>query len=227
MSLPRSLDLPCRGCLGPTGEGSEAGLCGRCWSGLTPLDPLRCSRCALLHGGDCEGDPPWDRGDALWDYHGGRPPFGAMLVPGIKAGEAGWRRALLGRLDAALLPDWAAEAEVVVPLPTQGWRRLWRGFDLAEEAAQPVARRLGIPFHRALRKTWRAPSQTGHSESRRRRLPASAFALKNPSVWKGRRVLLMDDVWTTGTSLSRCAEALRKAGAQVDVLALFRALRMG
>lgn len=209
------------------GEGSEAGLCRRCWAGLTPLDPLRCSRCALLHGGNCEGDPPWGRGDALWDYHGGRPPFGAMLVPAIKAGEAGWRRALLGRLGAASLPDWAAEAEAVVPLPTQGWRRFWRGFDLAEEAAEAVARRLGVCADLALRKAWRARSQAGRSESRRRRLPASAFALRDPSAWKGRRVLLLDDVWTTGTSLARCAQLFRKAGAEVDVLALFRALRIG
>jgi competence protein ComFC len=214
----------CRGCLGPIGNGAEAGLCASCWSGLMPLDPLRCERCALFHGGEACPEPvAWSHGDALWDYHGGRPPFGALIVPGIKSGEQGWRRALLGRVHEAPLPSWAGEVSAVVPVPTQTWKRLWRGFDLAEEASRDMAVRLGVPMRRLLRKAWRAPSQAGRTESRRRRLSAKAFALREIGSLEGQTLLLVDDVWTTGTSLLRCAQLLADRGAEVRVLTLFRA----
>ena len=108
----------CRGCLGPVGGGSEAGLCARCWEGLAPLPEDRCPRCALLHGEDrsCPEPVAWGLGTALWDYHGGRPPFGELLLPGIKAGERGWMMALLDRARHAPLPEWAEELELVLLL---------------------------------------------------------------------------------------------------------------
>jgi predicted amidophosphoribosyltransferase len=214
----------CRGCLHPVGAGSEAGLCARCWEGLIPLDPLRCLRCALAHGeGECPDPVAWDRGDALWAYHGGRPPLGALLLPGIKQGDLGWRAALLGRLDACLLPTWIEDLEAVVPVPTHPWRRWRRGFDLAEDLAGWVAHRMGVPVLRPLRKAWRAPAQAERSAGARRRLPKKAFRLVDPGSVAGKAVLLVDDVWTTGTSLLRCAQALQGGGATVRVLTLFRA----
>jgi predicted amidophosphoribosyltransferase len=217
--------LLCRGCLGPLDGGAEAGLCGRCWSGLEPLDAVRCTRCALVHGDEaCPEPAAWDLGDALWDYHGGRPPLGALLLPAIKDGEVGWRKALLGRLAEAPLPDWAGKAELVTAAPSTFHRRLLRGFDLAEEAAQLVARRLDRPFQRLLAKGWAAGRQAARTESERRRLPKRAVAFRGPRL-SGGTVLLVDDVWTTGTTLLRCAQALQAGGAdEVRVLALFRAL---
>jgi predicted amidophosphoribosyltransferase len=175
-----------------------------------------------VHGdGDCPEPVAWSRGEALWEYHGGRPPLGALLVPGIKAGEDGWRKALLGRVAQAPLPE-LPPLDVVMPVPTQSWKRLWRGFDLAEEAAGVIAGRLSLPVRRGLRKGWRAPSQAGLTESQRRRLPAKAFHLGPGAKVDGKAILLVDDVWTTGTSLLRCARLLQGAGAQVSVLTLFR-----
>jgi predicted amidophosphoribosyltransferase len=54
-------------------------------------------------------------------------------------------------------------------------------------------------------------------------LPKRAIRLKGPAAVRGRTVLLVDDVWTTGTTLLRCAQALQAAGAEVRVLTLFRA----
>ena len=214
----------CRGCLGPIGARAEAGLCVRCWEGLVPLDPHRCPRCALGHLGEACPDPvAWERGDALWDYHGGRPALGPLLLPGLKGGELGWRAALLRRVGAAMLPAWAAEAEFIVPVPTHPWRSWRRGFDLAADLAGEVARRHGQPVKRLLAKAHTAPSQAERTEGQRRRLPRKAFRLKDPAAMEGRRVLLVDDAWTTGTSLLRCAQALVSAGAAVDVLTLFRA----
>lgn len=213
----------CRGCLGTLGAGGEAGLCGRCWEGLVPLDPLRCGRCALPHLELACPDPvAWDRGDALWDYHGGRPALGPLLLPALKAGELGWRAALLRRLAALDLPPWTAEADLVVPVPTHPWRRWRRGFDLARDLAEAVARRQGQSVRPLLAKALTAPSQAERTEGQRRRLPRKAFRLREPAAVRDRRVLLVDDAWTTGTSLLRCAQALQEAGASVDVLTLFR-----
>lgn len=221
-----TLELPCRGCLGPLDAGTEAGLCGRCWAGLLPLPPERCPRCALPHGEDrdCPDPIAWEHGDALWNYHGGRPAFGALLVPGIKAGEWGWRAALLRQVEAAALPAFALEVDVVTAVPTATWKRWRRGGDFAEDAAAVIAQRLRRPLRRLLTRLWHRPGQTGRTESERRRLPRKAFDLKGGQGLEGSSVLLVDDVWTTGTSLLRCAERLKEGGAaEVRVLTLFRA----
>ena len=217
----------CRGCLRPFQGGGEAGLCDSCWGGLLPLEPDRCPRCALPHsGGDCPDEVAWEHGDALWDYWGGSPSAGALLVPGIKVGEAGWRRSLLGRVSRAALPDWAWQTDLVTSAPPSALHRLMRGFDFAEEAARIVADSLARPYARTLARVWASRRQSQKSEGKRRRMPQKMVYVRKGADVAGKAILLMDDVWTTGTTLLRCANALKKAGAcEVMVLALFRATR--
>jgi len=227
--IPRLFDgvVRCRGCLDTLGLGAEAGLCGRCWEGLLPLPDSRCFRCALVHDEDksCPEPVAWTCGDALWDYHGGRPPFGALLVPGIKKGELGWKKALLQRLRRAHLPEWTSEVSLVTCAPTALHRRWQRGFDLAEESAKLLAKRIGAPFFSTLSKSLFSASQSERTESERRRLPRRAISLRRTAMIQGQIILLVDDVWTTGTTLLRCAQALESGGAkEVRVLTLFRAL---
>jgi predicted amidophosphoribosyltransferase len=167
----------------------------------------------------------WSLGDALWDYHGGRPPFGALLVPGIKEGELGWKGALLRRVQAATLPEWTADVDLVTWAPTALHRRWFRAFDLAEESARLLARRLDKPVVRALRKAIFSGRQASRTETQRRRLAKKSVALRADAPVLDSIILLVDDVWTTGTTLLRCAQALESGGAaEVRVLTLFRAL---
>ncbi|HWQ55631.1 MAG TPA: ComF family protein [Bryobacteraceae bacterium] len=113
--------------------------------------------------------------------------------------------------------------DLVVPVPLH-WRRRWsRGFNQSELLAQDMARRCGIPVQNIVRRTRATDVQAGLSNSRRRRNVADAFRVKAREAVAGRRILLVDDVMTTGATASACAAVLKRAGAKsVALLALAR-----
>jgi predicted amidophosphoribosyltransferase len=108
----------------------------------------------------------------------------------------------------------AARAQAVTWAPTTPARRRQRGFDQAELLARAVAHRLDLPAVALLRRL-PGPPQTGRTRAERRTLPAFA---PGPRASPG-RVLLVDDVLTTGATLSAAGRALRRAGAE-EVIAL-------
>jgi ComF family protein len=113
--------------------------------------------------------------------------------------------------------------DLVVPVPLHWGRRLRRGYDQALEISRPLARRLGLPHRRALRRRRRTGAQTERSREARRRLSADVFAAVGGGEMTGRHVLLVDDVVTTGATAAAAATSLRKVGvAQVTVAALAR-----
>jgi ComF family protein len=132
----------------------------------------------------------------------------------------------LGALLAAALPR-DERFDAVTPVPLH-WRRQWqRGFNQSELLARTIARRCAIPVIRALRRVRPTVAQAGLSNTGRRQNVAAAFRPRR-SV-EGKRVLLIDDVMTTGSTAAACALALKRAGAaKVALLTVARVdRRMG
>lgn len=113
--------------------------------------------------------------------------------------------------------------DVVVPMPLH-WRRRWqRGFNQAQLLAKAVARRRGVPIVNAVVRTRATQSQAGLSNAKRRGNVTGAFRVTSSAAVHGLRVLLVDDVLTTGATASACALALKRAGAKsVAVITLAR-----
>jgi ComF family protein len=115
------------------------------------------------------------------------------------------------------------QIDVIVPMPMHWTRRWKRGFNQASLLAKVVGRRTGIPVSAAVRRKRSAPPQAGLSSSERRKNVSGGFSPAPGSSLRGKRVLLVDDVLTTGATASACAKTLKRAGAaHVSVLALAR-----
>lgn len=112
-------------------------------------------------------------------------------------------------------------AEVVVPVPLH-WRRRWRrGYNQSEALARALAERLGLPCRSGwLRRIRATPLQTQQTPSDRRQNVRGAFRAAAVSALRGKTVLLVDDVLTTGSTCSEAARALRAAGARRVVVAV-------
>ncbi len=122
--------------------------------------------------------------------------------------------------------DLLAEADAIVPVPLHPFRLLGRRYNQAAEIARPLSRLSGVTYlPDALVRVRATESQGGKSGSGRRRNVAAAFDVPAARVKQvaGRRILLIDDVMTTGATVEGCARALLKAGASaVDVAVVAR-----
>jgi ComF family protein len=128
----------------------------------------------------------------------------------------------LSRAAAELLE----EAEAIVPVPLHPMRLLHRRYNQAAEVARPLARLSGVPYlPDALVRRRATESQGGKSGPHRKRNVAGAFDVpdRRKAQVEGRRILVIDDVMTTGATAEGCARALKQAGAvRVDVAVLAR-----
>ncbi|MGP0071061.1 MAG: ComF family protein [Bryobacteraceae bacterium] len=147
------------------------------------------------------------------------------LIQLFKYGRIPTLSAPLGRLLARALPR-EQSFDVIVPMPLH-WRKRWqRGFNQAELLAREIGRRTHVPVQMALRRVRNTPAQAGLTSAKRRLNVSGAFRAKKRASIDGRRVLLIDDVMTTGATAASCARALKGAGArQVTLLTLARADR--
>lgn len=127
---------------------------------------------------------------------------------------------------AASLP--AAPSEMtVVPVPLHAARLKERGFNQSLLVARPLAKRLkaGLSYDNLFRARPTEP-QVGLKSQERAENIKGAFNLKNSATFKDRKILLIDDVYTTGATIKECSKVLKKAGAEVYALTLARALKL-
>jgi ComF family protein len=158
-----------------------------------------------------------------------RPPADD-LVHALK--YEGWRElaALMGDAVARLVPEGEAlrsQRTVVVPVPTTAERMRGRGYNQAELLAARVAEARGMPLRRALVRPGARRSQTALTPAERRENVRGAFAPAPDArdAVEGARVLLVDDVLTTGATASEAASVLADVGAErVTLLTYARAL---
>ena len=126
----------------------------------------------------------------------------------------------LGKLMLTALPR-DRSFDVIVPMPLHWMKRWRRGFNQSELLARQVSRRWNVPVKHMVRRTRNTGAQAGLSNAKRRENVSRAFRA-NGAV-KGKRVLLVDDVMTTGATAGACARALKRAGAvHVTLLTLAR-----
>jgi ComF family protein len=113
-------------------------------------------------------------------------------------------------------------------VPLHRWRLLRRRYNQAALLSQALSRQCGVPYQPdLLKRRRRTPSQSGRSRTGRDRNVRGAFALApaDKGRLRGSRVVLIDDVFTTGATVSACARTLKRNGAaRVDVLTLARVL---
>ena len=209
--------------------------CPRCGSQVAPHAATE-KGCAA-----CRGRPfAFRRAVAPFRYEG----IVRDLILAFKLGK----RPSLAYVLGALLCDRLAEGgltqvvDVVVPVPLHWWRRTQRGFNQARLLALEVGARFGLPVAlRLLRRGRATSSQTGFSRLGRQANVRGAFAVRTAWVGQsgvrrlaarllgahgllGKRVLVIDDVMTTGSTAHECAHTLREAGAaEVLVATIARA----
>ncbi|HEY0267344.1 MAG TPA: ComF family protein [Rhizomicrobium sp.] len=220
--------MACRAAVG------EPGFCAPCWSAIRFLDGPGCACCGLPFPVALEGEnrcaaclarpPAFDSARAIlaYDEHS-RAAILALkhadrldLVPGFSR----W----LGRVGQGARD----RCDLVVPVPLHPWRLWRRRYNQAAE----LARRLAVDWNLAcaplaLVRSRFTPSQGAMPSAKaRRRNVQRAFRVPDAGCIAGRRVLLLDDVLTTGATAEACARALKRAGArEVHVLALARVVK--
>jgi ComF family protein len=221
---PQALDGP------RTGPVQTRGLTAEAWSKISFIEAPVCDGCgapqAYETGDRCAGCQArrraFDRVRAAVLYD----DASRDLVLKLKRADRTDLAALFALWLSRAACDLIADADIVVPVPLHPLRLIERRYNQAAEIARPLARRAGLAYlPGALVRRRNTPSQGGRSGSGRRRNVAAAFAVPRRYAPRlaGRRVLLIDDVITTGATAEGCARALKGAGASsVHVAAVAR-----
>ena len=127
-----------------------------------------------------------------------------------------------GPLLAQALPR-EANFDCIVPMPLHWWKQWQRGFNQSDLLAREIGRKWGVPVRDLVRRRKNTVPQAGLTNAKRRLNMQGAFRVTRGRSLAGMRVLLVDDVVTTGATASACARVLKRAGAaHVALLALAR-----
>jgi ComF family protein len=216
-------------------EGDTA-LCAGCWPLVDFLSAPLCACCGFPFEYDpgsadtlcaaCSARRPvFDRARAVMVYG----DTSRQLILDFKHGDRTWPAPAFGRWLARAGTALIAEADLAVPVPLHRSRLFARRYNQAAMIALALGREAGLAVQPDLLTRRRpTPSQGRMSPSARRRNVRGAFAVRPGygQMAEGRRILLVDDVLTTGATAEECARTLLRAGAEaVDVLTLARVVK--
>lgn len=230
LAIDFALPRLCPSCREPLGDGN--GLCAFCWSRLSLIEPPYCARLGIpftydpgpgLLSMEAIADPPaYDRARAAVRYD----DVSRALVHNLKYGDRLDLSPMMGQWMARAGRELLVNADALVPVPLH-WRRLWaRRFNQSASLAGVISAISDVPVvHSGLKRVRATPQQVGKSKSERADNVQGAFrvAAEHGSDVAGRRLVLVDDVLTSGATADACARVLLRAGAShVDVLVFAR-----
>jgi len=208
----------------------EGGLCSICGERLVSphafaeAGEMRCGLCRRI-------EAPYKRAIAYGSYEGGLRDLIHMLKYQQVRPAANVLGRMLGEVVASLEPFFETARVHVVPVPLHRSKLQHRGFNQAELVSR-AALKLSPSRDRyllcadGLERVRETQSQTGLTRHQRRENMRGAFRVRHPEQISGREVLLVDDVFTTGTTVSECARILHRAGAaKVWVATVARTLK--
>lgn len=209
--------------------------CRTCWDRIEPITGPRCSRCdqpfvssAAISWTpdhqcqDCfERPPAYERAWTLFPY---LPPLQDAICAFKYRGKFTLAHPLAALMTRAIPGD--IDGDLIVPVPLHPARLREREFNQSLLLADLLGRQLQLPVvATVLVRVLAAAPQTTLTRQERLHNLRQAFAIRNAEVLAGRRVLLIDDVFTTGTTVNQCAKSLLKAGVlSVSVLTLARTI---
>lgn len=159
--------------------------------------------------------------DTAYSFGGYEGPL-RSLIHLFKYSKVETLAAPLSRLLIRSLP-LDQQFDAVLPMPMH-WRKRWeRGFNQAELLAKPIAKRYGLRLSTNLRRVRYTNAQAGLTETQRRDNLKGSFSVRRPAGIRDKRVLLVDDVFTTGATLRAASAALKQAGVRhITALTLAR-----
>jgi ComF family protein len=223
----------CIACQAATGE--PHALCAACWAGIRFIERPFCERLGTPFSVDLGqpllspaaiADPPvFERARAVAEYDG----TASLLVHRLKYNDRLELARALGTMMVRAGTELLQEADVIVPVPLHRWRLWRRRFNQAMALAGAVSAESGVacdPF--LLARVKRTRRQVGLTKAQRQENLQGAFRVPQDAKarLKGKRVLLVDDVLTTGSTANAASRALLRGGAaSVDVLAFARVVQ--
>jgi len=229
LAVDVALPQLCAACREPVGD---AGLCPACWSKLSFIARPYCERLGIpfpfdpgpgILSMEAIADPPaYQRARAAVRYD----DVARKLVHALKYGDRLDLAPTMGRWMANAGRELLADADAIVPVPLH-WRRQWaRRCNQSALLGEVISRQSGVPLaHAALKRVKATPQQVGRSQAERAENMQGAFRVlpRSKAEVAGRRLILIDDVLTSGATVDACARALLRAGAaNVDVLVFAR-----
>ena len=197
-------------------------LCDSCFEGVSRIQPPWCDRCGLpfpdasTFSGECancsEITLHFDRALGIVRFNG----VARIAIHSLKySRQTYWTRALQAWfVEGATALSEPEDFDLILPVPLHPWRERNRGFNQAWFLAQSLSKLWKIPTSRnALVRVRATETQTHLDRVERLQNLKDAFKVKTPRDISGKRILLVDDVLTTGATTSECSRVLKKAGA--------------